>query len=55
VLAILLIVEHRPLRLNAASNGLSGVVLIKNLNGTYKDPNFDLALIRFWLVIKREK
>jgi hypothetical protein len=47
--------EHRPLRLNAASDGLSGVVLIDNLNGTYKEPNFDLALIRFWLVIKREK
>jgi len=34
--------------------GLTGVLLIDNLNGTYKEPNFDLSLIRFWLVIKRE-
>jgi hypothetical protein len=33
----------------------SAAVLIDNLNGTYKEPNFDLALIRFWLVIKRAK
>jgi hypothetical protein len=46
--------EHRPLRLNAASDGLSGVVLIDNLNGTYKEPDFDLSLLRFWLVLRRE-
>jgi hypothetical protein len=34
---------------------LSGVVLIDNLNGTYEEPDFDLALIRFRLVLKREK
>jgi hypothetical protein len=45
--------EHRPLRLNAASGGLTGVLLIDNLNGTYKEPVFDLSLIRFWLVLKR--
>jgi Domain of unknown function (DUF4153) len=33
-LANLLSKEHRPLRPNAASDGLSGVVLIDNLNGT---------------------
>ena len=47
--------EHRPLRLNASSDGLSGVVLIDNLNGAYKEPDFDLSLLRFWLVLKREK
>ena len=46
--------EHRPLRLNAASDGLTGVALIDNLNGTYKEPDFDLSLLRFWLVLKRE-
>jgi hypothetical protein len=46
--------EHRPLRLNASAGGLTGVLLIDNLNGTYKEPNFDLSLIRFWLVLKRE-
>jgi hypothetical protein len=26
---------------------------IDNLNGTHKKPDFDLSLIRFWLVLKR--
>jgi hypothetical protein len=37
--------EHRPLRLNTASGRLTGVVLIDNLNGTYKEPDFDLSVI----------
>jgi hypothetical protein len=41
------------LRLNASSNGLWGVLLIDNLNGTYGEPDFDLSLIRFWLVLRR--
>jgi hypothetical protein len=45
--------EHRPLRLNAASDGLSGVLLIDNLNGSYLEPAFTFSLIRFWLVLKR--
>ena len=47
--------EQRPLRLNASSDGLSGVVLIDNLNGAYQEPDFDLSLLRFWLVLEREK
>ena len=47
--------EHRPLRLNASSDGLSGVVLIDNLNGAYKEPDFELSLLRFWLVLERKK
>jgi hypothetical protein len=45
--------EHRPLRLNALGGGVTGVVLIDNLNGTYEEPNFDFSLIRFWLVLRR--
>ena len=47
--------EHRPLRLNASSDWLSGVVLIDNLNGAYKEPDFELSLLRFWLVLERKK
>ncbi|MGO8843717.1 MAG: hypothetical protein ACLQF1_22130 [Methyloceanibacter sp.] len=45
--------EHHPLRLDASSGGLTGVLLIDNLNGTYREPDFDFSLIRFWLVLKR--
>jgi hypothetical protein len=45
--------EHRPLRLDASGEGLTGVLLIDNLNGSYKEPDFDFSLIRFWLVLKR--
>jgi hypothetical protein len=41
------------LRLNALGGGVTGVVLIDNLNGTYEEPNFDFSLIRFWLVLRR--
>lgn len=43
--------EHHPLRLKAASNGIMGVLLIDNLNGSYREPDFDFSLIRFWLVL----
>lgn len=43
------------MRLNASSDGLSGVVLIDNLNGAYKEPDFELSLLRFWLVLERKK
>ena len=28
-----------------------GYPLIDNLNGTYKEPDFDISLLRFWLVL----
>jgi hypothetical protein len=45
--------DHHPLRLKASSDDLKGVLLIDNLNGTYKEPDFDFSLIRFWLVLGR--
>jgi hypothetical protein len=45
--------EQHPLRLKASSNDLKGVLLIDNLNGSYKEPNFNFSLIRFWLVLKQ--
>ena len=26
-------------------------MVIDNLNGTYKEPDFDISLLRFWLVL----
>jgi hypothetical protein len=47
--------EQHPLRLKASSNDLKGVLLIDNLNGSYsyKEPDFNFSLIRFWLVLKQ--
>jgi Domain of unknown function (DUF4153) len=44
---------QRPLLLHGAGKGLVGTVLIDNLNGAYKEPDFDLSLVRFWLVLGR--
>ena len=46
--------DQHPLRLKASSEDLKGVLLIDNLNGTYREPDFDFSLIRFWLVLKGE-
>jgi hypothetical protein len=43
--------DRHPLRL-VSSDDLKGVLLIDNLNGTYKEPDFDFSLIRFWLVLR---
>jgi hypothetical protein len=44
--------DRHPLRLKVSSDDLKGVLLIDNLNGTYKEPDFDFSLIRFWLVLR---
>jgi hypothetical protein len=28
-------------------------MIIENLNGTYTEPDFDISLLRFWLLIGR--
>jgi hypothetical protein len=45
--------DHTPLLLKASGNGLVGTLLIDNLNGAYKEPDFDLSLMRFWLVLAK--
>ena len=44
-------VDHRPLELKGTPNGLDGTAVIDNINGTYKEPDFDISLLRFWLVL----
>jgi len=43
--------DHSPIGLKAKANGLDGTMIIDNLNGTYKSPDFDVSLLRFWLVL----
>jgi hypothetical protein len=45
--------DHRPVEVKGAGTGLVGTMVIDNLNGTYKEPNFDISLLRFWLVLGR--
>ena len=45
--------DHTPLLIKASGNGLVGTLLIDNLNGAYKEPDFDLSLMRFWLVLAK--
>jgi len=45
--------DHTPLELKGSGSGLTGTVLIDNLNGTYKEPDFQLNLLRLWLVLGR--
>jgi hypothetical protein len=47
------VMDHRPIELKGASGGLDGTMVIDNLNGTYKEPDFDISLLRFWLLIGR--
>ncbi|HEX7532025.1 MAG TPA: DUF4153 domain-containing protein, partial [Methyloceanibacter sp.] len=45
--------DHRPVEVQGAGTGLAGTLVIDNLNGTYKEPAFDISLLRFWLVLGR--
>jgi hypothetical protein len=45
--------EHRPVQLHASGGGLSGTVLIDNLNGMFQEPNLRISLLRFWLVLAK--
>jgi hypothetical protein len=47
------VMDHRPIELKGAPSGLAGTMVIDNLNGTYKEPDFDISLLRFWLLIGR--
>jgi hypothetical protein len=45
--------DRRPLRLEASSDGLTGVLLIDKLYGSYEGPDFHLSNLSFWLLLKR--
>jgi hypothetical protein len=47
------VMDHRPIELQGTSPGLAGTMVIDNLNGTYKEPDVDISLLRFWLLIGR--
>ena len=47
------VMDHRPIELQGTSGGLAGTMVIDNLNGTYKEPDVDISLLRFWLLIGR--
>ena len=47
------VMDHRPIELKGAPGGLTGTMVIDNLNGTYQEPDFDISLLRFWLLIGR--
>jgi hypothetical protein len=46
--------DHRPVEIKGTRIGLAGTLVIDNLNGAYKEPDFDISLLRFWLVLARE-
>jgi Domain of unknown function (DUF4153) len=45
--------DHRPLEIKGSGTGLTGTALIDNLKGSYKEPQFELSLVRLWLVLGR--
>ena len=47
------VMDHRPIELKGAAGDLDGTMVIDNLNGTYNEPDFDISLLRFWLLIGR--
>ncbi len=47
------VMDHRPIELQGTSGGLAGTLVIDNLNGTFKEPDVHISLLRFWLLIGR--
>jgi hypothetical protein len=45
--------DNSPIMLKASNGGLSGTLLIDHIVGTYEEPDFRLASLRFWLVLDR--
>jgi hypothetical protein len=43
--------DHRPIELKATPGGLDGTIIIDNMNDSYKEPDFVISLLRFWLVL----
>jgi hypothetical protein len=45
--------DTAPIALKASSGGVSGTLLVDRIVGTYAEPEFSLASLRFWLVLDR--
>jgi len=45
--------DRRPIELHASGGGLSGTMLIDNLNGMFQEPSLKISLLRFWLVLAK--
>jgi hypothetical protein len=45
--------DHHPIELKGMLNGLDGTVVIDNMNGTYMEPDLDISLLRFWLILSK--
>src|SRR5262245_16780194 len=45
--------DHRPIELKGKPGGLDGTVVIDNMNGTNQEPDFDVSVLRFWLVLRK--
>ena len=46
--------DHHPVEIKGTGSGLVGTLIVDNLNGAYKEPTFDISLLRCWLVLARE-
>jgi Domain of unknown function (DUF4153) len=49
------VTDHRPIELQGSPGGLAGTMIVDNLNGTYEEPDFEISLLRFWLLIGRDE
>jgi hypothetical protein len=47
--------DHHPVEIKGTGTGLTGTLIVDNLNGSYKEPTFDVSLLRCWLVLAREE
>ena len=45
--------DHHPIELKGMPNGLDGTVVIDNMNGTYMEPDLDISLLRFRLILRK--
>ncbi len=45
--------DHRPIELKGTPSGLDGTIVIDNMNGTYREPDFDVTVLKFWLVLNK--
>jgi hypothetical protein len=45
--------DTSPIALKASSGGVSATLLIDRIVGTYEEPEFSLANLRFWLILDR--
>ncbi len=44
--------DRKPVEVEGKGSGLNGTLLIDNMTGNYKDPEFQLLTIRFWVLLQ---